>query len=147
MTAALTNHSHAEAGTKRWRSSGLTPYPVFAGVLTSTRPPLPRPLHSLLVPPPPLASFPSLLSQAPMVQHFSLSLVSTFNFLSPLPSAIYPLPVSNSRFLQQPIFSAPTLRPPSTAGESRPTLKIGGAAADLCFPIAAEFSTPFLNLS
>lgn len=39
----------------------------------------------MLVHQPPLASFPSLLSQDPMVNHSNLSLVSTFNSLDPLP--------------------------------------------------------------
>lgn len=80
-----------------------------------------------------------------MVNHSNLSLVSTFNSLD-LSSATYPLPISNSRFLQQSVFSMPTPRLPSTAGENHTTLQIG-AAADLCFLITAEFSTLFLNFS
>lgn len=99
----------------------------------------------MLVHQPPLASFPSLLSQDPMVNHSNLSLVSTFDSLD-LSSATYPLPISNSRFLQQSVFSMPTLRLPSTAGENHTTLQIG-ATADLCFLITAEFSTLFLNFS
>lgn len=67
-------------------------------------------------------------------------------FPRPFASATYPLPISNSRFLQQSVFSMPTPRLPSTAGENHTALQTG-ATADLCFLITAEFSTPFLNLS
>lgn len=144
MTAALTNYSHAETGMKRKRPVLSHPIPIFYQHFDLNETSVPLIPHFLLVYQPPLAVFPPLLSQDPMVHHSNLPLFSTFNFLDPLPSATYPLPTSNSWFLQSSIFSMPTQRLPRTAGEKHTTPQIG-ATTDLCFLISAEFSIPFSN--
>lgn len=86
MTAALTNYSHAEIGMKRKRPVLSHPIPFFYQHFDLNETSVPLIPHFLLVYQPPLAAFPSLLSQDPMMHHFNLPLFSTFNFLDPLPS-------------------------------------------------------------
>lgn len=90
-----------------WRGGPALSYliPISQQHSDPSRPPLPWSLHSPLVQQPPIwLHFLPYWARTPWCI-MSTSLVSTFSFLNPLPSAIHPLPTSTSRFLQQSIFS------------------------------------------